>query len=675
MVSKLIYFFILLFGSLGLTNGEQDEVSYGDIFSEAFSQVELPSQTSDDLSLPSFVMAYGNDVYLEYIMSNSAISNNGKVTVGDKDVDVIIYCKASFYDKVSYKKLGVVTVKKPLENINIYMDMDELFVNYLVEFTLDDKYNREDFVWESSDPDILEIDEEYIGFCKKAGNVTVNVLDDAGNVVGNLVINVKNHTPVVKFETDKIAIGDEFEAKITNYKSIDMFDITIDNPKVIEYKNGKFIAKEAGVAEVTFTLKEDQSTFVKKQINVYSKNPEIFVSSTSMVVGTSLRIDVLNYERDEYIIEVDNTDIVTLNDNNIIGKQMGTVTITVKIKDDLTLYSTVSVLCTPILPEVVCGKPNVKPGDNTQIYIRNLDELISSNLDEYEVTNLTPDIIKIEGKKITSIKEGVGKFRVTLKDNSLVSSEGTINVLIPSNDRLPNGEISKGPLIVTLEGNREVYKIGEKIKVNVEGLHDPLNYKFISEDRSVINTLDDGHIIVKNEGVVTISVISKDNVDIRGSVTISVKGYAQVNYIERLIKVAEGELGYKELPTTETKYGIWYGIPDGDWCAMFVTWCAHYSGIDTTIIPFYCGCTAGWQWFIDNNCYGLKEDYIPKAGDIIFFLSNGAGHTGIVTGCDGKTVYTIEGNTSNMVARRSYPLDYSTITGYGIPNYVTFPEA
>ena len=163
--------------------------------------------------------------------------------------------------------------------------------------------------------------------------------------------------------------------------------------------------------------------------------------------------------------------------------------------------------------------------------------------------------------------------------------------------------------------------------------------------------------------------------DIRGSVTISVKGYAQVNYIERLIKVAEGELGYKELPTTETKYGIWYGIPDGDWCAMFVTWCAHYSGIDTTIIPFYCGCTAGWQWFIDNNCYGLKEEYIPKAGDIIFFLSNGAGHTGIVTGCDGKTVYTIEGNTSNMVARRSYPLDYSTITGYGIPNYVTFPEA
>lgn len=675
MVSKLLYLLIALLGSLGLSNDEQISVNYGEIFNEAFSQVVLPKETSVDLNLPYYVDSCGYYVELEYITSNQAISSDGTITLSDKPVDVVIYCKASFNDKVSFKKLGTVKVKKPLENINIYMDVDELYVNYLVEFSLESKYNREDFIWESSNPDILEIDEEYIGFCKKAGNVSVNVLDNDGNVVGTLNLNVKNHLPVIKLDTDKISIGDEFEAKVTNYKDINMFDVTIDNQDILEYSNGKFKAKQAGKVEVTFTLKDDSSTFVKKEINVYSINPEISVSSTSIVVGTSLRIDVLNYEREEYTIEINNTDVVTLEDNNIIGKQMGTVTVTVKLKNDTNLFSTVSILCTPILPEVVCGKPNIKPGDSTQIYIRNLDELISSDLDEYEVTNLTPEIIKIDGKKITTIKEGVGKFRVTLKTNSLVSSESTINVMTPSTSKLPNGEIAEGPLVITLEGNQEVYKIGDKIKVNVEGLKDPLNYKFISEDRSVINTLDDGNIIVKNEGVVTISVVNKDNVDIRGSVTVSVKGYAQVDYVERIIKVAEGELGYKELPNKETKYGIWYGIPDGDWCAMFVTWCAHYSGIDTTIIPFYCGCTSGWQWFIDNDCYGLKGEYTPKAGDIIFFLSNGAGHTGIVTGCSGNTVYTIEGNTSNMVARRSYPLDYSTITGYGIPNYITYPES
>ena len=138
---------------------------------------------------------------------------------------------------------------------------------------------------------------------------------------------------------------------------------------------------------------------------------------------------------------------------------------------------------------------------------------------------------------------------------------------------------------------------------------------------------------------------------------------------QEFINVALSQLGYKETGKNFTKYGEWYGINPGAWCAMFVTWCAHNSGISTDIIPFYCGCTAGMKWFVDRNQFGYKETYIPKRGDIIFFLSDGAGHTGIVTGCSGNTVYTIEGNTSNMCARRSYNLNHSTITGYGIPEY------
>lgn len=207
------------------------------------------------------------------------------------------------------------------------------------------------------------------------------------------------------------------------------------------------------------------------------------------------------------------------------------------------------------------------------------------------------------------------------------------------------------------------------ITIEVEGLKSYDNYKYTSANNSMLNVLDNGKIITKEEGLTKIIVSNKNDNTIKGSVYIDVKGRMDVNYAERLIKVAEGELGYKELPNKETKYGIWYGIPDGDWCAMFVTWCAHYSGIGTDVIPFYCGCTAGWKWFIEHDCYGLKGSYTPKAGDIIFFLDDGAGHTGIVTGCSGGYVYTLEGNTSDMVARRSYPLDYHTITGYGIPKY------
>ena len=47
--------------------------------------------------------------------------------------------------------------------------------------------------------------------------------------------------------------------------------------------------------------------------------------------------------------------------------------------------------------------------------------------------------------------------------------------------------------------------------------------------------------------------------------------------------------------------------------------------------------------------------------------SNGASHTGIVVGCDGEYVYTIEGNSSNAVRERKYKIgssSYGKISGW-----------
>jgi len=60
------------------------------------------------------------------------------------------------------------------------------------------------------------------------------------------------------------------------------------------------------------------------------------------------------------------------------------------------------------------------------------------------------------------------------------------------------------------------------------------------------------------------------------------------------------------------------------------------------------------------------------AGDIIFFDwdgDGGANHVGIVESCDGKCVYTIEGNTTDSCARRTYRVGAACIYGYGIPRY------
>ncbi len=61
----------------------------------------------------------------------------------------------------------------------------------------------------------------------------------------------------------------------------------------------------------------------------------------------------------------------------------------------------------------------------------------------------------------------------------------------------------------------------------------------------------------------------------------------------------------------------------------------------------------------------------PQPGDQIFFTYRPGeiSHTGIVEKVEGGIVTTIEGNTSDMVARRSYSIGDSRIAGYGRPDW------
>jgi len=59
----------------------------------------------------------------------------------------------------------------------------------------------------------------------------------------------------------------------------------------------------------------------------------------------------------------------------------------------------------------------------------------------------------------------------------------------------------------------------------------------------------------------------------------------------------------------------------------------------------------------------------PQPGDQIFFFDDSGqiNHTGIVESVDGNTVTTIEGNSSDRVARRQYDINSGYIAGYGRP--------
>ena len=106
------------------------------------------------------------------------------------------------------------------------------------------------------------------------------------------------------------------------------------------------------------------------------------------------------------------------------------------------------------------------------------------------------------------------------------------------------------------------------------------------------------------------------------------------------------------------------------WCSIFVSWCAAQARVSESIIPKTASTTEGMVWFRQKNLFSAQGTYKPKRGDIIFFKT-GMSHVGIVVDSNGNTVNTVEGNSSNQVAKRTYPLGHKNITGYGTPRYVS----
>ncbi len=144
-----------------------------------------------------------------------------------------------------------------------------------------------------------------------------------------------------------------------------------------------------------------------------------------------------------------------------------------------------------------------------------------------------------------------------------------------------------------------------------------------------------------------------------------------------LVAVALSQLGN---PGGRT-YWSWYGFSSRvDWCACFVSWCADECGyLDQGVLPKYAGCTAGAAWFRDRGRW-LEGGEEPAEGMIIFFdwddpegpngeQDGAADHTGIVVDVSDGIVHTVEGNSGDAVRRKSYPVGWYEILGYGVPAY------
>ena len=154
------------------------------------------------------------------------------------------------------------------------------------------------------------------------------------------------------------------------------------------------------------------------------------------------------------------------------------------------------------------------------------------------------------------------------------------------------------------------------------------------------------------------------------------------DWAKDLVMIAKTQLGYHDVTENfiinndgsksyYSRYGAWYGIPYGEWCAMFASFCLHYSDIPRESFPWAAGCT---NWGETLKTMGLYEEaangYKAKPGDLIFFRykesESGLDHVGIVIENAKDILTVIEGNYTHEVAKTSYNITDPTIMGYGV---------
>lgn len=395
-------------------------------------------------------------------------------------------------------------------------------------------------------------------------------------------------------------------------------------------------------------------------------------------------IDFLQIEYDGNKLYTDldiinnNPDIIAVTKDEITGLSTGIATITITAKNDNNLSVTVTVYVNSTdykksFIRVSSPTNGLAVGKSMEVYVDNLKSLNASGNGDFIFSVSDPEVLKLnDDYTVTALKNGVCSVYAREIKNPSNVGELIVYVGNQSTDKTSSNEPENTPLIAYFEDNNYTIDANVDEQIIIEGAVDYQRYRYTSSDENILLVSDTGKFMGVKEGEVEVVILSKDSTSGFTNTTLKIKvtGERKRDYIPILIQIALAEEGYREWTNSnDTKYGEWNNCNYENWCATFVSWCLNNAGVPKSIAIRSISVRVYETTYRSRNQFYLKGEYQPVAGDLIIFSSAGASHIGIVVRSDDQYVYTIEGNTSNMVAQRVYRLDYETITGYIKPNY------
>lgn len=410
-----------------------------------------------------------------------------------------------------------------------------------------------------------------------------------------------------------------------------------------------------------------------KEETKYEK-PNISLTKDYYVVGETLSFNCSNYKLDELFVQIDDQNCLKDDgDYKYTVRRKGNYKLTFMVREDPDTYTDVYVDFYAATFDIDTTTNTFGVGEKCEVWIFSFDNLYESSLDDFELS-ASNENVSIDGFTLTGKTIGDVKLTLTSKLNANVKSSYDIKVGDPATD-----------LFLSPSCGLNTIKVGDIIDVDISLDYEISDYTWLNSDREILRVTKYDtalQITAISEGEARFSCYLKDNPKIKATYLIKVKGVADVDYIDRLIKLAYSEVGTWEGKDDNgeynnvQKYGAWYNNNGEPWCATFVSWCWFHAGLSNELLLKYQGCYTGMEWMASHGIfhdirgdYYPKEDYTPKSGDIVMFLSNGGSHTGIVGYADDTYIYTIEGNRSNHVEVWRIPRTNSKITGYASPNY------
>ncbi|MEG2348328.1 MAG: Ig-like domain-containing protein [Clostridia bacterium] len=229
------------------------------------------------------------------------------------------YVKEYNYTKVSSISLNKTSVNLQIgatEKLNATINPSNAFIK--------------DVSWSSSDPNVASILNDGTVLAKSNGNCIITVISKDGSKTATCTITVKNKDPdSITLENNEYTILKNTKIKITpkilpeNTENKN-YSVKVDNTNIVEYQDGTFLGKSAGITKVTFTT----------QAGTKSVSATITVLDANIQIDESLKIDGNNISsidpettvgkmrekiKSTNQIRYINKDGVELKDNELIG--------------------------------------------------------------------------------------------------------------------------------------------------------------------------------------------------------------------------------------------------------------------------------------------------------------------------------------------------------------------